>query len=115
MTQGAHRGVGGRCIGAEKENSKVGGVSFLWMCVGGCQGRFPRGCDGCCCRKDLCVVSEGRLDFQPEMSTTGHCQARARAQAISFRCYLILNLSVGSTSEIKVLELREPKIAKLQN
>lgn len=60
------------------------------------------------------VVSEGRLDFQPEISTTGHCKARAGAQTISFRCDLILNLSVGSTSEIKVLELREPKIAKLQ-
>lgn len=39
----------------------------------------------------ICVVSEGRLDFQPEISTTGHCKARARAQAISFRCDLILN------------------------
>lgn len=89
------------------------------MCVGDYQGRFPRGCDGCCCRKDLCSVT-GKAGFLrnqwPENSTTSHCRARARSPkcpSISFRGDLIFNLSVNSTSKIKVPELREPKTAKL--
>lgn len=30
----------------------------MWMCAEGCQGRFPRGHDGCSCRQALCSVRE---------------------------------------------------------
>lgn len=102
-----------RCVGATKEGSKVGWVSFLWMCVGGCQGRFPRRCDGCCCREDMCNV--WRLNYQSENSNHRSLQGKGSGMcpSIWFRSDLLLNFSVSSSSKIKILGLRKSKTAKL--
>lgn len=81
------------------------------MCVGGCQGRFPKGCDGCCCREDLCSV--WRLSYQPGNSNHWSSQDQSSGKSFRFRCDLILNLFVSFSSKIKILGLREPKTAKL--
>lgn len=100
-----NRGLYRAGAGAERGDSEALHVDVCWRL----SGKVSWVGDGCSHRKDGGSIGGEGLYFQPEDSATGHLRVRRsdRVQecpGCSFRCDFILNLSVGSTSKIKVLE-----------